>query len=119
MTKARAQVTAIVIGCGRMVCRAKPGEPCNYLGEPLSGLHNERINDFKQFQSQYAVLFAVVRGNALDEAADEVQRVREHGLDPGMESHPTSEYFDEWLRERADHIREAATATREKGNDDN
>lgn len=37
----------------------------------------------------------------LNEAADEVRRIRVHGLDPGMDSHPTARHFEQWLRDRA------------------
>ena len=45
---------------------------------------------------------------ALNAAADEVRRIRENGLDEGMESHPTAEHFEAWLRARAErYIRDA------------
>lgn len=42
--------------------------------------------------------------DALSAAADEVRRIRENGLDEDMQSHPTSEMFEDWLRERAQRL---------------
>lgn len=38
---------------------------------------------------------------ALTAAADDVRERRHHGLRDGEESHPTSEWIERWLRDRA------------------
>jgi hypothetical protein len=43
---------------------------------------------------------------ALREAANEVRHVRENGLPEGVDSHPTAEHFEDWLRARAERIGE-------------
>lgn len=41
---------------------------------------------------------------ALEDAADAVAHVRDRGLPPGVASHPTHQYIENWLRDRAERV---------------
>ena len=63
--------------------------------------------DFNKCRAAHvaAALLPVVtqaQAEALRAAADGVRHVREHGLPDGVDSHPTAEHFEDWLRARAD-----------------
>lgn len=75
------------------------------LGDPI-GPRNVRLvggsgTTIKGFLAEFEECIAAVKAEALHDAADEIQRVRVNGLDPGMDWHPTSDTFEFWLRERA------------------